>query len=421
MEGFVMKIFASTLALCLLIVLGLEAQSPTWSAMASPDTVFVSDLSVTSTGTLFCLGYYNGSKHLFSSTNLGDTWSRVTNDSLIDHQPSNSLLVDNDDIVYVGISEGVSRSTDNGVTWSYTAASASLTLACVTSARCELYAYGPIGMLYRTQDSARTWTVSGTSQSHLVADSAGVLHAVNDGDGAVYRSTNNGATWVHTNFGLGGTLVHGLTPHGSRMYASTSGGGVFRSTNGGISWLPTNAGVAVSDVRDIVLVPGGVLAAGTWGGGVLLSTDNGDSWTAANSSLSDLFVRYLLALPSGRLIAVTHAASLFRTSQSIAGFQNPTSSPATFALHQNFPNPLNPTTQIRFEVPLGGFVSLSVYNILGEKVATLLEGELPGGSYTRTFDAKDLAGGVYFARLHIALHVDGRGEITKTRKMVLLK
>lgn len=86
----------------------------------------------------------------------------------------------------------------------------------------------------------------------------------------------------------------------------------------------------------------------------------------------------------------------------------------TMYLFPNYPNPFNPTTSIRFEVPVSGFVSLKVYNLLGQEVATLVKGELKAGSYATVFDAPDLPSGVYFYRLTTS-------EKNITRKMVILR
>ena len=88
--------------------------------------------------------------------------------------------------------------------------------------------------------------------------------------------------------------------------------------------------------------------------------------------------------------------------------------PSSFALEQNFPNPFNPTTMIRYSIPKSGMVTLKIYNILGQEVATIVNGHQTAGTYTASFNASRLASGVYFYRLSV-------GNFNNVKKMLLLK
>ena len=88
--------------------------------------------------------------------------------------------------------------------------------------------------------------------------------------------------------------------------------------------------------------------------------------------------------------------------------------PRVFTLHQNYPNPYNPTTTIRFSVGTYGHTSLRVFDLLGREVATLVNEEMTPGNYERVFSVKGLASGVYVFRL------SSSGQI-KTRRMTILK
>jgi len=88
--------------------------------------------------------------------------------------------------------------------------------------------------------------------------------------------------------------------------------------------------------------------------------------------------------------------------------------PRTIALSQNYPNPFNPATTIEFALPHAGYVTLIVYNVLGEEVTTLVEGDRAAGNFEATWDASDMPSGVYFYHLTA-------GENVRTRRMVLMK
>jgi hypothetical protein len=101
--------------------------------------------------------------------------------------------------------------------------------------------------------------------------------------------------------------------------------------------------------------------------------------------------------------------------------ENVPSLPAEFSLSQNFPNPFNPVTTIKYTIPAvistegrNLKVSLKVYDILGSEVTTLVNKEQPAGSYEVNFDASKLSSGIYFYRLQAGSFID-------TKKMVLIK
>ncbi len=88
--------------------------------------------------------------------------------------------------------------------------------------------------------------------------------------------------------------------------------------------------------------------------------------------------------------------------------------PTTFALDQNYPNPFNPTTMIRFSLPTASVVTLNVYNTLGEKVVTLLNGQMESGYHQVSFDAANLPSGLYLYEIKA-------GEFSSIKKMILMK
>jgi hypothetical protein len=85
-----------------------------------------------------------------------------------------------------------------------------------------------------------------------------------------------------------------------------------------------------------------------------------------------------------------------------------------FSLLQNYPNPFNPSTSIKYAISSKQFVTLKVYDVLGNEIATLVDEEKPAGSYEVNFDAAQLSSGIYFYKLQA-------GSFVETKKMILLR
>jgi hypothetical protein len=113
------------------------------------------------------------------------------------------------------------------------------------------------------------------------------------------------------------------------------------------------------------------------------------------------------AVGSGGTIISTKDISLSVTNEH-------SSIPNEYKLLQNYPNPFNPTTKIIYEIVDKSYVSLTIYDILGKEVATLVNQEKPAGEYEVKFSGKDLTSGIYFYNLTA-------GNFRETKKMLLLK
>jgi hypothetical protein len=125
---------------------------------------------------------------------------------------------------------------------------------------------------------------------------------------------------------------------------------------------------------------------------------------------ADIFPASVDTMRAGRAIRITtQAPDAFN-----AVGPNSHMLPKQFQLHEAYPNPFNPTTELRFDLSQAGRTTLKVYDMLGREVATLVNGQRAAGTYTVSFDAAQLPSGIYFARLT-------SGANTQVRKLMLIK
>ena len=104
---------------------------------------------------------------------------------------------------------------------------------------------------------------------------------------------------------------------------------------------------------------------------------------------------------------------ILKNTTTVTGLDN-FASPLQYSLEQNYPNPFNPSTTIEYSIPQTGFVSLKVYDVIGNEVATLRKGQEEAGKHKVDFDASSIHSGVYFYRIE-------SGSFVETKKMILLK
>ncbi len=204
--------------------------------------------------------------------------------------------------------------------------------------------------------------------------------------------------------------------------------GLYKSENGGQNWTQvltpqtmiengtSDHGHIMSIVFDPI-TPANMYAA-EWHGGVYESTDGGESWKIINEALSTRAVAMLRFSGKGEyLYAATQGEGVFRYQlREVIKTDveaNPTL-PVSIRLKQNYPNPFNPGTTINYSIQKSGFVKLTVYNSLGQSVATLINRIKTSGNHSVYFDASQLSSGNY-------LYVLEANGAKVSKQMVLVK
>ena len=332
---------------------------------------------------------------LYQTTNGGSSWTPV--DSLNGPQPPGlcGMYVVNDSVICaVGRVRGPSffvKTTDRGKTWFSKAMNA--------------YAAGLVDVYFTHPDTG--FGVGLTNVDHTF--SSGVVLFTSDG-GETWEerfTTNRIGEWCwkisfpSPNVGYVSLQRNSLTPI---FFLKTS--------DGGKTWeekLFSNSYYFVQGIGFVTELIGWIGGNSTFP--TFQTTDGGETWQSANFGARVNRFRFLndtLGYAVGRTVYK------YSTTAPVHVASNEKETLLYFNLKQNYPNPFNPSTTIEFGLQTSVHVTLAIFNLLGQKVVTLINEWLAPGSYKTVFDAADFPSGIYYYTLEAGL-------FKTTKKMVLIK
>lgn len=321
-----------------------------------------------------------GGEGVWLSSNNGANWYRTT--SGVDSNEYVFSFSADGNIVYAAFGEpsAVGISTDNGNTWTknLNGITSSQLITGVTKLGASLFATHMALGVYESTDNGASWSlhsgaIGAQDKNAIVTSGANLCVAATNG---VWTSTDNGVTWDHN---LTTGFLTGFGKHGDYLYAVGSLP-PYRSSNDGVTWTVVDDNGLVSSINNTIQFTSQYAFINTFGIGV---------YRRSLSEITDV------------------------EQESLAGY------PQAYQLHQNFPNPFNPVTKIKFSIPSNvkremSNVLLKVYDVLGIEVATLIDEYKPAGNYEVEFYASELSSGTYFYRLNA-------GSFIETKKMILLR
>jgi photosystem II stability/assembly factor-like uncharacterized protein len=266
----------------------------------------------------------------------------------------------------------------------------------------------------------------------------------------IFVSTDNGSTWRIRNNGLTGSAisVYDIKYHKGILYAGTSGG-VYTSGDLGNNW---KLKIDVPSTWSLHFA-GDVLYVGSFGGGIIRSFDYGKTWEWVNNGLDDEV--WITSITSVRGVVFAGSliyGSVFKLENNGEDWENISDGlpdsvgirtlasdgrklyagmewygvwqlplhdeippvATDFMLYQNYPNPFNSSTVIRYFIPQDEFVTLKIYNVLGQELETLKQQQLESGEYYVAFESSGYPSGVYFYRVTA-------GSFSKTKKLTIIR
>ncbi|MFH0736664.1 MAG: SdrD B-like domain-containing protein [bacterium] len=386
----------------------------------------------------------------------GATWQQVT--SFASNEIIWTLTFDMQGNLLAGTWGGkIYRSNDGGTNW--TRINENMNVAYIWGLEVDslnnLYAATNSG-LYKSTNGT-DWTIIGLDGSDVRAfaiDKNKNLYAGTWGLG-IFKSTDNGTSWVESNTGLNSLAVHALTVNSANdIFVGTFGGGISKTHDGAANWIPITG--TYSYIWALGVNSNDMLFAGSYSNGLYTSSDNGVTWnhengissnyiyavsvdtsdnvfisawdggvyyysdvvtesTWKNFGMNGFGVSSIVISPDTRsLYAGTSDGRVYIMDNPLTEVKDINVIPTEFSLSQNYPNPFNPTTNIKVSIAKAGYYELRVYNILGQLINVPLRGEYNPGNYQVTFNAVNYASGVYIYQLT-------GNNINLTKKMMLLK
>lgn len=344
-----------------------------------------------------------------------------------------TVAVDSKGNVFSIVMDTIFVSTDHGSSWQVACATGIWQPPWALSADPDdnLFTVTRSAAVYRSTDQGHHWTCvrggGGGAAFYLniafTPDGTGffTVYDPNPPYGMVFRSTDRGFTWIQIaqNLQTNGIQSFCIDRQGV-IFLGTNGLGVQRSTDKGTSWSESNTGLPSTDrwVRFIVAA-GNELLVNTSsyyyppGFTTYRSTNNGQSWIRESSGLPNDFVTALTATPSGYFYAGTQYNGLYRSHVALDAVSADREIKG-FSLLQNYPNPFNPSTIIGYTLPHNSYVTLTIYNLLGQQTTKLVNGYQQAGFHEAVFRGDGLSSGIYLYRLQVGLY-------SETKKFLLLR
>jgi photosystem II stability/assembly factor-like uncharacterized protein len=325
-------------------------------------------------------GIVSGNAKLFKTTNAGLNWTVVLQTNPNQGYFNNLIFSYANPLVGAAMAEKIYITTNGGVSW--------------------------------IQKNPGGSGITSVQNSMMLIDGNYFGFGMNSGTSRVNVTSDGGTTWVAQNINLNGSIVSGFSYKDDKMtgLASTVNSipNIARTTNGGNTWTTLNIGNNITGKTLIKWIPetNTVYIVGS-NGTILKSTNDGLIWNTLSttgvtgithfsaSKINNVVHGYAIS-NSGSVIKLTDSL-LTMTGINKLGFENPTE----FKLFQNYPNPFNPSTKIKFQIPENKFVTLKIFNLMGQEVSAPVNRKLTQGTYEVEWNASEFPSGVYFYQLSI--------------------
>ena len=390
----------------------------TWDRIGLPITS-IRQISLSPNNTLFSTTAWEG---LYRSTNNGDSWE------WIDHQVewpiySDVIVNDNAYVFCLGNERIIYRSFDNGTTWETSNFGIGINAKFFLNQHNLLFLYNINRQLYNTTDFGNNWILINSDFpgfSDYALDSFNNIYILSEDK--IYKSLDDGISWnqINNNIPLG-TFLNVISIDGNdNIYIGTgsvfigNSSGVFYSNDYGLSFVEINTGLPDTTVLSMAINNDNIVYTALANEGVYSYNKFLNSWDPVDNRPYFKNVTSLLFDNDGFLYGGTENQSIIRSLETTVSIDEIVNSNFKYYLRQNYPNPFNPATKINYSLENSGYVELEIIDILGRRIALLVNEYQEKGYHSVSFNASNLTSGIYLYRIK-------SGKFVQTKKMILLK
>jgi photosystem II stability/assembly factor-like uncharacterized protein len=336
--------------------------------------------------------------------------------------------------LYVHTGNAFYRSTDNGMNFNLIWQS-DIHVPGVIGIGPDVIFVAGLDSLIRSTDHGRTWKafVFDTADTyifyHIYPFGGGLVFAAAYPEGGpgislvsatLFKSTDNGETWKASTLRNVNQIAFARS---AGVYFAGTEQGLFISPGSGMIWKTPYYFTDNYVIQSVVAAWNDVFVSTGNYENIFMSTNTGATFSAFDEGYTGMFAGKLFSLDSLLLLTTDFNGVWKRDMRNVLSVRegkNAEKLPG-YSLANNYPNPFNPLTRIRYELTVQSQVHLTLYNILGQVVANLAQGVQDAGAKSVEWNAAGMPSGVYFYRLDATSVSDPSKRFTQTRKMVLIK